>query len=385
MWGIRNIRLEPKPERFAGTNLSGTLLRGAFVVVFGVCGFLLGREAYIHLFSLHFASEGLQLAFLILSPVAGAIVGALVAPLAQSLFEGELELAERAMDRLSPAEIAGGAVGLIVGLIVAFLIKSIIFEIVSGAGRAGTYIAIALYLIVSIFAAYLGARVGAKIRIVPVPKTATAGADVEAVAPKVVDTSSIVDGRIVEIVECGFLEGTLIVPRFVVRELQTISDSVDPLKRTRGRRGFDVLSRLQELASVEISERDFDDMAPGNVDARLVRLAQELKAKLITNDYNLNRVAHVEGVEALNVNELADAVKPVVLPGEELHVAVIREGKETHQGVGYLDDGTMIVVEQGRRLIGEETDVVVTSVLQTVAGRMIFARPKRESMPEARH
>ena len=195
---------------------------------------------------------------------------------------------------------------------------------------------------------------------------------------KVVDTSSIVDGRIVKIVECGFLEGPLLVPRFVLRELQTISDSVDPLKRMRGRRGFDVLSRLQELAAVEISERDFSDMAPGNVDARLVRLAQEMSAKIITNDYNLNRMAHVEGIEALNVNELADAVKPVVLPGEELHVAVIREGKEMHQGVGYLDDGTMIVVEQGRRLIGEETDVVVTSVLQTVAGRMIFAKPKRE-------
>lgn len=362
--------------------MAGTLLRGAFVVVFGVTGFLLGREAYVHLFSLHFASEGLQLATLILSPVVGAVVGALLAPLAQSLFEGELDLAERAMDRLTPAEIAGGAVGLIVGLIVAFLIKSIIFEIVSGAGRAGTYIAIGLYLIVAIFAAYLGARVGAKIRIVPMPKGSAA--DPPRGAVKVVDTSSIVDGRIVEIVECGFLEGVLIVPRFVIRELQTISDSVDPLKRTRGRRGFDVLSRLQELAIVEISERDFDDMAPGNVDARLVRLAQELGAKLITNDYNLNRVAHVEGVEALNVNELADAVKPVVLPGEELHVAVIREGKEMHQGVGYLDDGTMIVVEQGRRLIGEETDVVVTSVLQTVAGRMIFARPRRESMPEAR-
>lgn len=358
-------------------------MRGAFIVVFGVTGFLLGREAYVHLFSLHFASEGLQLAFLILSPVAGAIVGALLAPLAQTLFEDELELAERAMDRLSPAEIAGGAVGLIVGLIVAFLIKSIIFEVVSGIGKAGTYIAIVLYLIVAVFAAYLGARVGAKIRIVPVPKGAANGGG-SAISAKVVDTSSIVDGRIVEIVECGFLEGELIVPRFVIRELQAISDSVDPLKRTRGRRGFDVLSRLQELATVEISERDFDDMAPGNVDARLVRLAQELGAKLITNDYNLNRVAHVEGVEALNVNELADAVKPVVLPGEELHVAVIREGKEMHQGVGYLDDGTMIVVEHGRRLIGEETDVVVTSVLQTVAGRMIFARPKRESMPEAR-
>ena len=351
-------------------------MRAAFIVVFGVTGFLLGREAYFSLFSPHFANETLQLAFLILSPVVGAIVGALLAPFAQALFENQLLQAEGAMDRLTPAEIAGGAVGLIVGLLVAFLIKGIAFELISDLGRAGTYLAIVLYLIVAIFAAYLGARIGAKIRIVPVPRNA-GGANV---APKVVDTSTIVDGRIVEIVESGFLEGELIVPRFVLRELQAISDSVDPLKRTRGRRGFDVLSRLQELAAVQISERDFSDMAPGNVDARLVRLAQELGAKLVTNDYNLNRVAHVEGVAVLNVNELANAVKPVVLPGEELHVAVIREGKEYHQGVGYLEDGTMIVVEHGRRLIGEETDVIVTSVLQTVAGRMIFARPKREGV-----
>ena len=313
--------------------------------------------------------------FSILSPAIGAIVGALLAPLAQSIFEVELERVEGAMERLSPAEIAGGAVGLIVGLVIAFLIKSIVFEIISGAGKAGIYVAIVLYLLVAIFAAYLGARVGARIRVVPVAKsnaTSTGG------GAKIVDTSAIVDGRIVEIVECGFLEGVLVVPRFVVRELQSIADSMDSLKRTRGRRGFDVLSKLQELAVVEISERDFADMAPGNVDARLVRLAQELGGKLITNDYNLNRVAHVEGIPVLNVNELANAVKPVVLPGEELHVQVTREGKETHQGVGYLDDGTMIVVEHGRRLIGEETDVVVTSVLQTVAGRMIFARPKRD-------
>ena len=351
------------------------MLRGAFMLVFGVTGFLLGREAYFNLFSLHFAGEGVQLAFLILSPAIGAIVGALLAPLAQSIFEVELERVEGAMERLSPAEIAGGAVGLIVGLVIAFLIKSIVFEIISGAGKAGIYVAIVLYLLVAIFAAYLGARVGARIRVVPVAKsnaTSTGG------GAKIVDTSAIVDGRIVEIVECGFLEGVLVVPRFVVRELQSIADSMDSLKRTRGRRGFDVLSKLQELAVVEISERDFADMAPGNVDARLVRLAQELGGKLITNDYNLNRVAHVEGIPVLNVNELANAVKPVVLPGEELHVQVTREGKETHQGVGYLDDGTMIVVEHGRRLIGEETDVVVTSVLQTVAGRMIFARPKRD-------
>ena len=347
-------------------------------MVFGVTGFLLGREAYFSLFAPHFTNEALQVAFLILSPVVGAIVGALVAPLAQAMFEGQLRQTEGAMDRLSPAEVAGGAVGLIVGLVVAFLIKGIVFEFLSDVGRAGTYIAIVLYLIVAIFAAYLGARLGAKIRIVPVPRTSASGSS--GGDPKIVDTSSIVDGRIVEIVESGFLEGGLIVPRFVLRELQAISDSVDPLKRTRGRRGFDVLSRLQELATVEINERDFEDMAPGNVDARLVRLAQELGTKLITNDYNLNRVAQVEGVTVLNVNELANAVKPVVLPGEEMHVAVIREGKEFHQGIGYLEDGTMIVVEHGRRLIGEETDVIVTSVLQTVAGRMIFARPKREGV-----
>ncbi len=362
--------------------LPGTLLRAAFIVAFGVTGFLLGREVYEHMLAPHFANEGLQLTLLIGSPVVGALLGALLAPFAHSLFEGELELAERAMDRFSPAEIAGGAVGLIVGLIVAFLIKSIVFEIVSGMGKSGTYIAIVLYLIVTIFAAYLGTRIGAKIRIVPVPPVQAA--PVSDVAPKLVDTSSIVDGRIVQIVEAGFLDGRLIVPRFVVRELQAISDSVDALKRARGRRGFDVLTRLQELAAVEISERDYDDMGVGNVNARLVRLAQELNAKLITNDYNLNRMARVEGIGSLNVNELADAVKPVVLPGEEMHVAVIREGKEPHQGVGYLEDGTMIVVEHGRRLIGEEVDVIVTSVLQTVAGRMIFARAKRDGGYESK-
>ncbi|MBV8726218.1 MAG: PIN domain nuclease, partial [Candidatus Eremiobacteraeota bacterium] len=186
----------------------------------------------------------------------------------------------------------------------------------------------------------------------------------------------IVDGRITEIVESGFLEGPLILPRFVLRELQLIADSLDSIKRVRGRRGLEVLSRLQEFTAVQISERDYPDIVGAAVDAKLVRLAQELNGKLLTNDYNLNKVAQVEGVSVLNINELANAVKPVVLPGEELHVQVIREGKEPHQGVGYLDDGTMIVVENGRRLLGAETDVLVTSVLQTVAGRMIFARIK---------
>jgi uncharacterized protein YacL len=342
-----------------------------FIVVFAVTGFLLGREAYLSMLSLHVASEPLQLGLSIGSSVVGALIGVLLAPFAQSFFEDELNLAEGAIERLSPAEISGGAIGLIAGLGISLLVKNIAFEFVSFAGRAGHYIAIVIYLIVAIFCAYLGARVGSKVGMRPLSSERGAAAP-----SKVVDTSVIVDGRILEIIESGFLEGTLVVPRFVLRELQTIADSVDALKRTRGRRGLEVLNRLQELRPLDISERDYADLPSGNVDAKLVRLAKDLNALLVTNDYNLNRVASVEGVGVLNINELANAVKPVVLPGEELHVQVIREGKEAHQGVGYLDDGTMIVVEHGRRLIGEQTDVVVTSVLQTVAGRMIFARPK---------
>jgi uncharacterized protein YacL len=363
--GICNIRL-------GGNNYSGIALRALFLILFGVTGFLLGRELYFNVLSMHFASETLQYTMLIGSPVLGAVVGVLIAPLAQAFFEDELNLVEGAIERRAPAEIAGGAVGLIAGLGIALLIKSILFEFLSITGPAGSYAAIVLYIIVAFFFAYLGARVGAKTHILPVARTYS----MRSGTPKCVDTSVIVDGRIVEIVESGFLEGPLIVPRFVLHELQTIADSLDPLKRARGRRGLDVLSRLQELQVIEIGERDFDGLPPGNVDAKLVRLAKELGAKLLTNDYNLNRVAHVEGVSVLNVNELANAVKPVVIPGEELRVAVVREGKEPNQGVGYLDDGTMIVVEAGRRLIGENTDVVVTSVLQTAAGRMIFARPR---------
>ncbi len=351
------------------------MLRIAFAAIFAVTGFLLGREAYSNVFSLHFGNQGVQWAFLILSPVVGALIGILLAPLAQAFFEDELVVAERAIERLAPAELAGGALGLIVGLVIAWLMKSILFEFISITGRAGSIVAIVLYLIVAIFTAYLGARVGAKTRFVPLGDAAGAGG-----GAKIVDTSVIVDGRIVEIVESGFLEGLLVVPRFVLRELQAIADSVDSQKRTRGRRGLEVLNRLQETIVLNINERDYPEMPPGSVDGKLVRLAKELGAKLLTNDYNLNRVAQVEGVEVLNINELANAVKPVVLPGEELHVQVIREGKESHQGVAYLDDGTMIVVEHGRKFIGEGTEVVVTSVLQTVAGRMIFARPKREGV-----
>jgi len=196
-----------------------------------------------------------------------------------------------------------------------------------------------------------------------------------------VDTSAIIDGRIADISKAGFIDGTLLVPRFVLHELQHIADSADPLRRARGRRGLDMLNRLQKEAVVplQISEVDADDVA--EVDSKLVKIARTYKCPIITNDFNLNRVAELQGVKVLNINELANAVKPVVLPGEEMHVHVIQEGKELGQGVAYLDDGTMVVVENGKKYMNSEVDVVVTRVLQTVAGRMIFAQMKNGKMP----
>jgi uncharacterized protein YacL len=192
----------------------------------------------------------------------------------------------------------------------------------------------------------------------------------------VVDTSAIIDGRIAEIVESGFIYGTLVVPRFVLDELQHIADSSDALRRNRGRRGLEILARLQKDSPtpVEIAEDDVRDVP--EVDSKLVALARARGAAILTNDFNLNRVAELQGVRVLNINALANAVKPAVLPGEELRVRVIQEGKEQGQGVGFLDDGTMIVVEGGSRFIDRELDVSVTRVLQTVAGRMIFAQPR---------
>jgi len=356
-----------------GARAATTLLRLAFAAVFGTTGFLLGRQAYVHAISLHVASEFWQVVLLIIAPVIGALIGVLLVPAAQSIFESELVSVERAIDRLAPGELVGGAIGLVTGLIVAFLAKNVLFEFITMGGQTGGYIAIFLYIVISIFAAFLGARVGAKQRVGLGSMSGVTSLSVGG-TPKVIDTSVIIDGRILEVVQSGFLEGPLILPRFVLRELQLIADSSDSLKRTRGRRGLEVLTKLQAIATLEIVERDFDDLT--QVDAKLVRLAQERGGKLITNDFNLNRVANVEGVSVLNLNELANAVKPVLLPGEELRVTVIKEGKEPHQGVGYLDDGTMIVVENGRRLIGETIDVAVTSALQTMAGRMIFARAK---------
>ena len=193
---------------------------------------------------------------------------------------------------------------------------------------------------------------------------------------KILDTSVIIDGRIADICKTGFIEGKLIIPKFVLNELQHIADSSDDLKRVRGRRGLDILNIIQKELDieVEISEMDFDDIP--EVDSKLLKLAQVLNGKVVTNDYNLNKVAQFQGVEVLNINELANAIKPVAIPGEEMVAQVVKEGKEANQGIAYLDDGTMIVVDGGRKHMGETIRVLVTSVLQTPAGRMIFGKPK---------
>ncbi len=193
------------------------------------------------------------------------------------------------------------------------------------------------------------------------------------VRPKLMDTNVIIDGRILDICKAGFVEGPIYVPKFVLEELQQIADSGDSLKRARGRRGLEVLNLMQKEMELEVPDFKSDNMTM-EVDARLVLVAKEIGGLIITNDYNLNRVAVLQGVDVLNINELANALKPVVLPGEEMNVTIIKEGKEKDQGIGYLDDGTMIVVEGARRLIGETLDVAVTSVLQTVQGKMIFTK-----------
>lgn len=193
---------------------------------------------------------------------------------------------------------------------------------------------------------------------------------------KILDTSSIIDGRIIDVCETGFVEGVIIVPKFVLNELQQVADSTDPMKRSRGRKGLNELNRLKQskLVTVKIYEKDYSDIR--EVDHKLVRMCKEKEASLVTTDYNLNKIASLEGVKVLNVNDLANTLKPLVMANEELRLVIVKEGKDPDQGIGYLDDGTMVVVDGGKKYLGHEIDLIVTSVLQTAAGRMVFTQPK---------
>ena len=277
--------------------------------------------------------------------------------------------------RLVPVQdLMAGTVGLVLGLLIAALLAVPLSMLPEPFGRM-------LPLVGSLAFAYLGITIAlARHKDVFEAFGRQGGASGDGKGRRgsyvILDTSAIIDGRIADISHTGFITGTMLIPRFVLNELQHIADSPDVLRRNRGRRGLDMLNKLQKDSTfpIQISEVDVTDVV--EVDAKLVKLARNLHAAIVTNDFNLNRVAELQGVHVLNINELANAVKPVVLPGEDMRILVIQEGKEIGQGVGYLDDGTMVVIENGRKYIGEEIDVTVTLVLQTVAGRMIFAHPK---------
>ncbi|MGD9725738.1 MAG: PIN/TRAM domain-containing protein [Nitrospiraceae bacterium] len=298
----------------------------------------------------------------------GAITGALIVA------------GEYALRRLSFGIIAGGTMGLAAGLVLTGLVEwvgSAVFDVETFMFHIGG-------LVFLLGLPYLGLVLGAQFgkdtlvggQVGSSPATGTG------VSPKVLDTSVIIDGRVADLCETGFLEGTFLVPHFILNELQHIADSSDSLKRARGRRGLDILNKIQKMGEldVRIIEEDFPQVK--EVDAKLVVLAKKVGGRIITNDLNLNKVAELQGVRVLNINELCNALRPVVLPGETIRVFVLKEGKEAGQGVAYLDDGTMIVVDNARRCIGRNVDVIVTSVLQTTAGRMIFTRLKEEAERE---
>lgn len=300
----------------------------------------------------------------------------------KAIFDGVVNMAksiEKQLQSVPMTELIKGSIGLIVGLLIAFLLSSPIVKAVPGG------ISIAIIVTLYLLFGYLGVNVVMKrwseINWNVFKKTKDEreidSPEMNSVRiPKILDTSVIIDGRIFDICKTGFVEGPIIIPEFVLKELRHIADSADDLKRNRGRRGLDILKMIQKELDIEviIDETDFDDV--NEVDVKLLKLGQKLNGRVVTNDYNLNKVAEVQGVFVLNINELANAIKPVVLPGEKMKIQIIKAGKENGQGVAYLDDGTMIVVEDGQRYIGKTIVVTVTSVLQTAAGRMIFAKPK---------
>jgi uncharacterized protein YacL len=281
--------------------------------------------------------------------------------------------------------VVGGILGLSIGLLFAKLIYFPLQTLF--ANIDGTYISLVFNTLFGYSGLLLGLRAGKDFTLANLVQAFRSRA--EEGHAKIVDTSVIIDGRIVDVCDAGFLEGTFIIPQFILQELQHIADSTDSLRRTRGRRGLDILHKIQKMTNITVNIVDEDFPKIKEVDSKLVALARLLGAKIITNDFNLNKVAELQGVTVLNLNELANAVKPVVLPGEKMNIFIAKEGKESNQGVGYLDDGTMVVVDNARKKINKQIDVIVTSVLQTTAGRMIFAKLKedadREELKMARH
>ncbi|MFC4765975.1 PIN/TRAM domain-containing protein [Effusibacillus consociatus] len=346
---------------------------------FATIGMVLGYTFGPNLFELiHF--EFIQLNYQpFTSPFFGAALGGAIFILATAWVVNYsvslIRWFEEKLLRAPLSDLFAGIVGTVAGLIVAYLLSPAITNI--------PVVGEVVQAFASILLGILGFRIGYSKReeLVSFFPGRFGGKDKQKNPAKlgdakILDTSVIIDGRIADIVKTGFLDGSLVIPTFVLEELQHIADSSDVLKRNRGRRGLDILNRIQKELKIKVNimEIDFEDIQ--EVDSKLIRLAKQINGKVVTNDFNLNKVCELQGVDVLNINDLANAVKPVVLPGEEILVQVIKDGKEYGQGIGYLDDGTMIVVEGGKEFIGTRLEVMVTSVLQTSAGRMIFAKPK---------
>jgi len=328
--------------------------------------------------------------------IGGAVLGFLLVPWIIIKIFNMINQFKSDLEEIPGQDILSGIMGLVIGLLLGVLI-SISFS-VSSIPRFG----LSIQILINFILGYLGWTLGVNKREEfltgincfnnknnnnkennysretegQLPQTTNNDVEELQSTYKILDTSAIIDGSVADICKTSFIEGVLVIPEFVLEELQHIADSSNILKRNRGRRGLDILNKIQNEIDIPvlISSKDYDDIK--EVDRKLVKLAQELNGQVVTNDYNLNKVSELQGVSVLNINELANAVKPVVLPGEEMEVKIIKDGEEPGQGVGYLNDGTMIVVDDGKDHIGDDLDVLVTSVLQTSAGRMIFAKPK---------
>ncbi len=296
----------------------------------------------------------------------GAIIGWTVGGVVARWLPSRMRAIDRAADKRSAGELMVGALGLVVGLVAAALAGFAVARL----PVVGPYLLLPVVLLVAYVFARIAARKHADIlRLVGVRSRSAS-----TVAPRLIDSSAIIDGRIIDVMNAKFLPGQIVIPAFVVDELHRVADSADPEKRQRGRRGLDLIEEIKSAGDQRVQIRTGDVPGEG-VDAKLVNLARDMHATIVTTDYALNKVARIQGIEVLNINELANALKPAVLPGETLNVRVIREGREYDQGVGYLDDGTMVVVEGGRHLVGSDAaDVEVTSAIQNPSGKMIFAR-----------
>ncbi len=281
-------------------------------------------------------------------------------------------LFEVRLRRASLRRLIGAAIGSILGILGAYLTSLVLVNTSMPDGER-SFFSLIVFLVMAYIGLIVGANKGDMLNLQALGGLFGSERNLRHTV-KVLDTSVIIDGRIADIAEAQFLDGAVVIPQFVLRELQLVADSADPLKRQRGRRGLEVLQRIQKIPSldVQIAEDDFQNVA--DVDMKLIELAKRYDAKIITNDFNLNKVATLQGIEILNVNQLANALKPVVLPGETMRVFILREGKEYNQGVAYLDDGTMVVVDAARKMINKTIDIIVTSVHQTTAGKMIFGR-----------